>query len=59
MNDFTWIEDYRQTFEELKNFLESLLLLSKIEIRETLYLYFAAIPEAVSFMLIQLDDKGA
>lgn len=53
------IEECHQAFKELKKFFGSPPLLSKFEVREDLYLYFAASLEAVSSILIQVDDKGA
>lgn len=58
MQNFTWMEECHQVFEELKKFLGSLPLLSKPVVREELYLYLAASLEVVSSILIWVDDKG-
>ena len=58
MNDFEWTEDCKQAFEDLKNFLSFPLLLSKPKVGEELYLYLAVSPEAVSSILVRMDDEG-
>lgn len=57
MNTFDWIEECQQAFEDLKKFLATPSLLSKLEVREELYPYLVASPEAVSLVLVRLDDK--
>lgn len=43
--------------KNLKKFLISPSLLSKPKLGQELYLYLAASPEAVSFVLVQLNNK--
>lgn len=58
MNNFNWTEECWQVFNNLKKFLTSLPLLSTPELEEELYLYLATSYEAVSSVLVGLDDKG-
>ncbi|KAL0440573.1 UNVERIFIED_CONTAM: hypothetical protein Slati_2540300 [Sesamum latifolium] len=51
--DFTWDDECQQAFQELKVYLTRLLLLTKPVPGETLYLYLAAGPQAVSSVLIK------
>lgn len=51
-------EECRHAFEDLKSFLASPHLLSKLEVGVELYLYLAASLEVVSSILVQVDDKG-
>lgn len=48
----------QKAFEGLKAFLSILPLLSKPKDGECLFLYFAASSEAVSSVLVRLDDDG-
>lgn len=58
MRNFTWMEKCRLTFEELKKFIVSPSLLSKLEVKEELFLYLIASSKAISSMLVRVDDKG-
>lgn len=51
------MEEYWQAFENLKKSLASLSLFSKLELGKELYLYLTTSEEAISSILIQLDDK--
>ena len=52
MKDFTWSDECRQSFEDLKKYLTSPPFLAKPEVEETLYLYIATSTEAVSSILV-------
>lgn len=58
MYSFTWTEECHQAFEEPKKFLESPPLLSKPKVGEELYLYLTTSPEAISSILVWVDNKG-
>jgi hypothetical protein len=49
---FSWTEEAEQAFQELKQHLVSLPILVAPEPREPLYLYIAAVAEAVSMVLV-------
>jgi ribonuclease HI len=49
---FTWTEEAKQAFQELKKHLVSLPILVAPEPGEPLYLYIAAAVEAVSMVLV-------
>ena len=49
------MDECQTTFEDLKQYLESPLLLSKPEEGEQLSLYFAISPDAISLVLIRED----
>ena len=55
--DFTWSDECRQFFEDLKRYLASPLLLTKLQVGETLYLYLSILTEVVSSVLIQEDEN--
>lgn len=52
------MEEYQKAFEELKKFFISLPLLSKLEVKEELYLYVAIYVKVVNTVLVWVDDKG-
>ncbi|KAL5823397.1 hypothetical protein ACOSQ4_021297 [Xanthoceras sorbifolium] len=52
-----WTSECEKAFQEMKCYLTSPPMLSKIQTGETLFLYLAVSPEAVSSVLIR-DDKG-
>ncbi|KAI3448680.1 hypothetical protein Pfo_005345 [Paulownia fortunei] len=54
---FKWSEVCQQAFEDLKNYLVSLPLLTKLEMGETLLFYLAASKEEVSVVLVQEMGK--
>jgi hypothetical protein len=49
---FAWIEEAEQAFKESKQHLASMLILVAQEPGETLYLYIAAVAEAISMVLV-------
>ena len=55
--DFSWLDEYRQSFEDSKQYLASPLLLTKPRVGETLYLYLATSAEVVSSVLVQEDEN--
>ena len=55
--DFSWPDGCRQVFEDLKKYLTSPPLLVKPEVGETLYLYLATAPEAVSSVLVRKNES--
>lgn len=59
MHGVDWTEEYRQAFKDLKSFLTSPPLLSKLEVGEELYLYLTASLKVVSSVLVRVDDKGS
>ncbi|XP_073107344.1 uncharacterized protein [Elaeis guineensis] len=54
---FSWPDECRQAFEELKRYLASLPLLVRPEVGEVLYLYLATSPEAVSSVLVRENEN--
>ncbi|XP_073118051.1 uncharacterized protein [Elaeis guineensis] len=54
---FSWPDECRQAFEELKKYLTSPPLLVRPEVGEVLYLYLATSPEAVSSVLIWENEN--
>ncbi|XP_073101396.1 uncharacterized protein [Elaeis guineensis] len=54
---FSWPDECRQAFEELKKYLTSPPLLVRPEVGEVLYLYLATSPEAVSSVLIRENEN--
>ena len=50
---FSWPDECRQALEELKKYLTFPPLLVRPEVGETLYLYLATSPEAVSSVLVR------
>ena len=56
--NFEWIEECQQDFEELKNYMQSPLLLSKPLEGKILYMYLSTLDEAVSSMLVRLETGG-
>ncbi|XP_059454999.1 uncharacterized protein LOC132185214 [Corylus avellana] len=54
---FEWSEEYEQAFEQLKKYLVSPPLLSRVILGEVLYLYLAVSPTAVSAALI-CEEEG-
>ena len=55
--DFSWSDECRQSFEDLKKYLMSPPPLTKLKEREVLYLYLATFSEAVSSVLIRKDKN--
>ena len=55
--DFSWLDKWWQSFEDLKKYLTSPSLLTKSKMEEILYLYLATSIEAVSSVLVQ-EDKN-
>ncbi len=53
---FTWMDECQKSFEELKVYLTSPPLLSPSKLGETLSLYLAVSPTAVSSALIKEED---
>jgi hypothetical protein len=49
---FSWTEEAKQAFQELKQHLMSLPILVALELGEPLYLYIAAATEVVSMVLV-------
>jgi hypothetical protein len=49
---FTWTEEAKQAFQEMKQYLTSLLVLVALEPSETLFLYLAAMTEVISMVLV-------
>lgn len=56
--NFQWIDNCRQAFEELKEYLNCPSLLSKPEEGKVLYLYLSSLDEAISSVLIKEEGKG-
>ncbi|XP_073104404.1 uncharacterized protein [Elaeis guineensis] len=54
---FSWPNECRQAFEELKKYLTSPPLLVRPEVGEVLYLYLATSPEAVSSVLVLENEN--
>ena len=52
---FEWSEDYALTFQQLKEYLFRLPIMSRPEADEVLSAYIAVTPHAVSLVLIQID----
>ena len=50
--DFSWSDEYRQSFEDLKRYLISPPLLTKPKVGEILYLYLTTLTEVVSSVLV-------
>ncbi|XP_031099666.1 uncharacterized protein LOC116003865 [Ipomoea triloba] len=57
-NGFTWDDDSRAAFEDLKAYLASPIVLSKPEPREDLEVYLAVSDRAVSAVLCRVDHEG-
>ena len=57
VKDFSWSDECRQSFEDLKRYLASPPLLTKSKVGETLYLYLMTLMEAVSSILVQEDEN--
>ncbi|GKV12351.1 hypothetical protein SLEP1_g23506 [Rubroshorea leprosula] len=55
--NFQWTDECQQAFEQLKQYLASLPLLSKPIEGETLYLYLGVVDEALSSVLLREQDK--
>ncbi|KAL0394561.1 UNVERIFIED_CONTAM: hypothetical protein Slati_4422300 [Sesamum latifolium] len=55
--NFEWDASCQQPFEEFKSYLARFPLLVKPCQGDTLYLYFSATPQAVSFVLIREDEE--
>lgn len=55
--NFKWIDECHATFEELKCYLGSEPLLSKLELNEKLYLYLAVFFTMISSMLVREEGK--
>jgi hypothetical protein len=49
---FTWTEEVEQAFQEMKQYLTSLLVLVAPDPGETLFLYLAAMTEVISMVLV-------
>ncbi|XP_073112181.1 uncharacterized protein [Elaeis guineensis] len=54
---FSWPDECRQAFEELKKYLTSPPLLVRPKVGEVLYLYLATSPEAVSSVLVRENEN--
>ncbi|XP_073117125.1 uncharacterized protein [Elaeis guineensis] len=54
---FSWPDECRQAFEELKKYLTSPPLLVRPKVGEVLYLYLATSPEAVSSVLVWKNEN--
>ena len=57
LKNFQWTEECQQAFKELKKYIGSTLLFSKLRIDEKLYLYVVVSPTAISAVLIHEQDK--
>ncbi|XP_073108680.1 uncharacterized protein [Elaeis guineensis] len=57
VKDFSWSNECRWAFEDLKRYLASPPLLVKPEVGEMLYLYLATFPEVVSSVLVQKNES--
>ena len=53
--DFTWIEEFDQTFKELKKYLAHPPILSSIEREEVLFAYLVVTTHAVSLVLVRIN----
>ncbi|KAI3444854.1 hypothetical protein Pfo_001519 [Paulownia fortunei] len=51
--NFEWIDECQHAFDDLKKYLVSPLLLTKLEVGETLFLYLAVATEAISVVLVR------
>ncbi|GKV48231.1 hypothetical protein SLEP1_g55056 [Rubroshorea leprosula] len=56
--NFQWTDECQQAFDELKQYLASAPLLSKLVEGETLYLYLGVTEEAVSSVLLREENKN-
>lgn len=54
--DFSWTEECDQAFQELKEYLSNLLVLSCPEQEEVFYAYLAITNHAVNLVLIRVDS---
>ena len=57
LGNFEWTNECRRAFEELKNYMQSSLLSKPLE-GENLYMYLSISDEAVSSVLVRLEDGG-
>ncbi|XP_020673053.1 uncharacterized protein LOC110092728 [Dendrobium catenatum] len=55
-SDFQWTDECQEAFEQLRKYLASPSLLSKLTPREKLYLYIAVSPKAISSVLVHEDN---
>ena len=55
---FEWIEECSVAFQQLKEYLSRLPIMSSLEVDEVLFSYLAVTPHAVNFVLIQEDEIG-
>ena len=54
--DFEWTEECAQAFQQLKDYLSYLPIMSSPEADEVLFAYIAVAPHAVSLVLIRVDS---
>ena len=54
---FVWSDECQKAFRKLKEYLASLPVLTKPQVRKPLYLYLAVVKEVVSSMLVQEEDR--
>ncbi|XP_019173823.1 PREDICTED: uncharacterized protein LOC109169395 [Ipomoea nil] len=54
---FAWTTECQQSFEELKQYLSTPLVLSTPRVGEPLFLYLAASPKAVSSVLVREEER--
>ncbi|XP_019184330.1 PREDICTED: uncharacterized protein LOC109179233 [Ipomoea nil] len=54
---FAWTAECQKSFEEFKIYLSTPLVLSTPQVGEPLYLYLAALPKAVSSVLVREEER--
>jgi hypothetical protein len=54
---FAWTEEAEQAFQEMKQYLTSLLVLVAPDLGETLFLYLAVMTEVISMVLVTERSK--
>lgn len=57
-NTFEWTTEYQKAFEDLKAYLSSAPVLSKLEKDEQLFVYMAVTDRAVRSVLLREEEKG-
>ena len=56
MKNFEWTEEYAKAFQQLKDYLARLPIMSSLEPNEVLFAYIAVAPYVVSLVLIRVDN---